>query len=245
MMSAPPAQNDAWDILLETRRTMDLENERRRRPLAERREEDREENLTKFKYSSEICLFQPTPEMGARAECSYEDCLHENTQGQRITQHYRITTTDTYSKPYYHVDCFEAMVDVQELLACDKLCADNSPYRWNNNWPWQWSLMFRKWFEHKGCINLDALAAYIDKWESYEAELPGFSRKFIDAQLKKEPGWEQMKGPKKPILEGYTTSKEGSCELSAIMKHEYREKMSQKFAFSGLQFEGVVNPESG
>ncbi|KAI0183324.1 hypothetical protein EV127DRAFT_447471 [Xylaria flabelliformis] len=242
-MSAPSEFNDIMDILSETRRVMEMEAERRRRPLAERRAEDRERNLAEFKHSSELCIFQPTPARGAKAECSYDDCLHESTQGRRIKQDYRITTTDTDSKPYYHVDCFEAMVDVQELLACNKLCADKSPYRWNNGRPWQWSLMFRKWFEHKGCISLDAIAAYIDEWERYEEELPEFSRKCFQAQREKNPGGEEIKGPKKPILRGYTTRKEDSCTLSAVMKHECSEKLREIFAFRGIQFEGMENPE--
>ncbi|KAH8158549.1 hypothetical protein CIB48_g9694 [Xylaria polymorpha] len=230
--------------ILEMMRGYEVEEERRRQLTpAERLAEDRASHLRYFRHCDARCLFQPTPGRGAAARCSFPGCLHENTEGLHIRQDFRITTANTSPKTYYHVDYFEAMVDVQDLLARDKLVADNSPYNWNNRWPWQWGLMFRKWFEHKGCISLDRIAAYIDDYEAYKNDLGEFSAKYIDAQVKKEPGWEEMKGPRKPILEDYTTSEQDSCKLSAVMDHKDCDKMSGQFEITGLQFTGVVYPE--
>jgi hypothetical protein len=94
--------------------------------------------------------------------------------------------------------------------------------------PWQWGLIIRKWFEHKGCISLDKVAAYIEEWEAYEKERDEFSGEWITwssnhRECKAEPGTcpcpPRPKGPDKPVLKDYTTSEEDGCSLSAVLEH--------------------------
>jgi len=93
---------------------------------------------------------------------------------------------------------------------------------------WQWGLIIRKWFEHKGCISLDKVAAYLEEQEAYEKEHKDFSREWIiwsrnHRECKAKPGPcpcpPPPKGPDKPVLKDYTTSEEDGCNLCDALEH--------------------------
>ncbi|CAK7240827.1 MAG: hypothetical protein STHCBS139747_002275, partial [Sporothrix thermara] len=61
---------------------------------------------------------------------------------------------------YYHVACFEAMVDLAPLVP-DLFSLDTQPYKGDLYSMPRWGVMFRKWFAHKGQINLGKIEEYI------------------------------------------------------------------------------------
>jgi hypothetical protein len=42
--------------------------------------------------------------------------------------------------------------------------------------PWRWGLMILKWFEHKGCISLDKITAYLEERDAFKKEDRDFTR---------------------------------------------------------------------
>jgi len=83
----------------------------------------------------------------------------EETGDYKIYDDYRIMLT-AQERQYFHVICLESALELISLVP-ERLKLDASPYSWNHNWPWTWSLMLRKWFEHRGQINLDKIVQYI------------------------------------------------------------------------------------
>jgi hypothetical protein len=111
------------------------------------------------------------------------------------------------------------MIDLEELIPSKFKMAGA---------PWRWGLIIRKWFEHKGCISLDKVAAYLEEWEAYEKERDDFSGEWIMwsrnyRECKAEPGTcscpPPPKGPDKPVLKDYTTSEEDGCNLWDVLEH--------------------------
>ena len=56
------------------------------------------------------------------------------------------------------------------LLAPIRFRLDTDCYWWNQNWPWIWGLMLRKWFKYGSCINLYKIAGYIKAHKRYKKE---------------------------------------------------------------------------
>ncbi|KAH6988679.1 hypothetical protein EDB80DRAFT_730648 [Ilyonectria destructans] len=63
---------------------------------------------------------------------------------------------DSGDREYYHVSCLEDMLDLASLAPA-QFNLDNDGYRWNGNSPRPWGLMFQKWVEHSGRVDLDTL----------------------------------------------------------------------------------------
>jgi len=148
---------------------------RRNLPPAERLEEAGQNFLRQLERNDRmVFLLQETPPRHpGRAQCQAEDCLYvhaEKANGRYITDDHRICVdrgTSYDGKSYYHVLCLECMIDLEELVPSKFKMAGT---------PGRWSLMFRKWFEHKGCINLDKIAAYLEEREAFKEKLGEFSR---------------------------------------------------------------------
>lgn len=118
---------------------------------------------------------------------------------------------------FYHLPCFDVMVDIKDLLPAQfRLSPDTT-----------WGLMPRKWFEHKGCVDLDILAAYIEAFKEYNknhSEWSSARTKWYNAHKRcGEPAEcacpARPVPPKEPTLEGYTTEDEIRCNLLDLCKH--------------------------
>jgi hypothetical protein len=129
-------------------------------------------------------LLQPTPPGHmAKARCYANCCPFAEKAGKfpiEIRDDFRIVLTSTL-REYFHVGCLEQMLDLP-LLAASRFKLDMASYRWNQNWPWTWGLMLRKWFEHNGRIDLDKIAEYITAYKMSKEELGDFSARHIDWQ---------------------------------------------------------------
>jgi hypothetical protein len=71
---------------------------------------------------------------------------------------YRIVIV-RHEREYFHVSCLELMLDLSSL-APTRFQLDTS----------SWGLMMRKWIEHSGRIELDAISAYIEAHNIFEKE---------------------------------------------------------------------------
>ena len=102
----------------------------------------------------------------ARAGCRAGDCFYapriyiqdefrirvEGVRGQFEPAHYR-------TQHYYHVLCFEAMMDLDEMIPSGKfVCSAGET----------WGLLVRKWFQHRGRINEKVLVEYIKEREEWD-----------------------------------------------------------------------------
>ena len=215
------------------------EEERRHNlPPAERLKEDGQGLLRELENNDRmVFLLQETPlRHFRRARCQAGDCFYvqaKNPSGHDITQDYRICVdkgTSYNGKYYYHVLCFNWMIDLEELIPSKFKMAGA---------PWQWGLIIRKWFEHKGCISLDKVAAYLEEWEVYEKERNDFSGEWImwsrnHRECKAEPGTcscpPLRNGPDKPVLKDYTTSEEDGCDLCDVLEHPRVGDMWEEFS---------------
>lgn len=190
---------------------------------AERLSEDRDENLRSFKDSDDEVLFQATPMRGRKPGCLYDDCLFSASGRRIISEEYRVAVPSLGTKKYYHVECFETMVDVEELLACGKFLPNT-----NAGSPPILPLMFCTWFAYKGHIDLDNISSFIDRVDAFEAEIRDFSTQVIEAQLRKDPIWKEWKVPQKPCPEDYIKPCQEFCKLSVVMKHRRSERLSSQ-----------------
>ncbi|PVH91609.1 hypothetical protein DM02DRAFT_334936, partial [Periconia macrospinosa] len=92
-------------------------------------------------------MLQPTPPgYMARARCRADYCSCAERRGIEIKDEYRIVL-DTRPREYFHISCLEKMLDLPSLAPA-RFRLDTDCYRWNQDWPWTWGLMLRKWFEH-------------------------------------------------------------------------------------------------
>jgi hypothetical protein len=165
-----------------------------------------------------LCL-EPTPNQWSRrftrpTICNY--CLDNDIVDDEIKDDYRVaippeqrrppsglTTVQPNSLPTYaHVRCMEDTIQELASLAPCRFRLDVNPYPWNHRFPWNWSLMLRKWFEHSGQINLDKLAEYIRQYRRYQEATCHFGsaidarqashEQFCGASRKPEEDGEQM-----------------------------------------------------
>ncbi|KAK3359525.1 hypothetical protein B0T25DRAFT_100945 [Lasiosphaeria hispida] len=116
----------------------------------------------------------------ARAGCRAGDCFYaprihiqdefrirvEGVRGEFDPAHFR-------TKHYYHVLCFEAMMDLGEIIPSGKFVCDAGE---------TWGLLVRKWFQHRGRINEKVLVEYIKEREEWDKKHSGgFSPALIRA----------------------------------------------------------------
>jgi hypothetical protein len=104
--------------------------------------------------------------LSARAVCRAGDCFFaprthiqdefrirvEGVRSEFDPAHYR-------TKHYYHVLCFEAMMDLDEMIPSGKFVCDAGE---------TWGLLVRKWFQHRGRINQKVLVDYIKEREEWD-----------------------------------------------------------------------------
>ena len=194
-------------------------------------------------------LLQPTPpRYMARARCRADYCFFAEKAGSRqveIKDEYRIVL-DTQPREYFHVSCLEKMLDLPSL-APTRFRLNTDCYRWNQDWPWTWGLILRKWFEYGGCINLRKIAGYIKAHKRYEKEDDDYDTAWIERELAhqrecndKEGGCKCPPPPEalvEPFLKEYQTNKGDVCPLSKVLRHRYVERL-----VSAIQVDGLLSP---
>ncbi|KAK3934583.1 hypothetical protein QBC46DRAFT_219984, partial [Diplogelasinospora grovesii] len=121
---------------------------------------------------------------------------------------------------YYHVPCFDTMVEAKSLFPSGKFKIDTRR---------SWGLMERKWFEHRSCISLGKIEAYIESCEKYDEELEEWYQAnsrwwnvHYQQRETKPDGSEseppcgcppRPQEPDEPVLRDYTVAKEDACSL--------------------------------
>lgn len=157
----------------------------RRRNLTpdERLAEDREKLLAEILASPRQVTFLEISR-SQRASCQAKnDCFYPRVRperGRKITDECRIrfegATNYSFWAPlthYYHVKCFERMVDLRRLIPGKfKLDPRNAHFTWG--------LMIRKWYEHKGQIDLDKIAAHLQRHRDYEQQYAAHTKEYGD-----------------------------------------------------------------
>lgn len=165
-----------------------------------------------------------------RAQCRAEaDCLflHAGAPRQRaITTETRIRVDGVDSLShwapttyFYHVLCFEEMVDLEELL----------PTKFKLDPQTGWGLLARKWFEHKGCIDVDKIAAFIEAFKAYHKDYSGFSTRWIKWSTNHQKCAPEQATctcppkphpPEKPVLKDYAAGEGERMSLAELALHE-------------------------
>ncbi|CAG9952154.1 unnamed protein product [Clonostachys rosea f. rosea IK726] len=77
----------------------------------------------------------------------------------------------------------------------------------------EWGLLVRRWHEHRGCIDVDVVSAYIAAYKTYEKE------------VKKRNKDENAQPLTKPTLSDYTTGDTVSHCVWDVLCHEDSEEM--------------------
>ncbi|CAK7204315.1 hypothetical protein SEUCBS139899_007070 [Sporothrix eucalyptigena] len=224
---------------------------------AERLREDGDTLLPRLRDAKAQITLQQTPQSyngGARCRAE-DDCLVKRAaedsgkdfpywyDPKKIKDKFRIHVDQgnfnyPYRNMYYHVVCFEAMVDLAPLVL-DLFSLDTQPYKGSLYSIPQWGVMFRKWFAHRGQINLGKIEEYItaeltrdkqygdvvERWEETHKSRECEKRFGLGTpcDCPQRPEW-----PERPILRDYvaTTGDEG-CSLAHIVYHRYCEEMEQ------------------
>ncbi|KAB5513625.1 hypothetical protein GE09DRAFT_1295047 [Coniochaeta sp. 2T2.1] len=120
---------------------------------------------------------------------------------------------------FYHILCFVAMMDVEELIPSKKFTFECGP---------GWGLMVMKWEMHRGRVNLDVLAKFIDDVEQWEEKKENFkssaaaSLGIADGDAEASPTRPPAATQEtKPVLQNYVTNAEGGANLWELMNHPY------------------------
>jgi hypothetical protein len=233
----------------------ELEAERQRRqnlgPMERLREDG--QTLQREIVSNQDTFVTLEVSRSARARCRAEDdCIYAQAEGvtaHPITTKFRIrvdgVTDLTFWRPkthYYHVACFDHMVDLADLI----------PKKFQLDHQRLWGLLIRRWFKHTGRINLEKLATYIKEFETYRESHSDFSTAWTQWTLghgrceadqatcacppKPQP-------PEKPVLKDYTTGEEETCSMGELMKHPNFDDMCDEIWFTSRGYERV-HPET-
>ncbi|KAH6889609.1 hypothetical protein B0T10DRAFT_486472 [Thelonectria olida] len=169
-----------------------------------------------------------------QASCrAEEDCFYSQAEGgcgALIQDVYRIRLDGANdfrfwrrTKHYYHVECFDCMVGLQDLIPA-KFKLDQQRG--------DWGLMVRKWYDHKGHIDLDKITACIEQHKVYKKkydELRGHLNSWYERHLficdsgpagcNCPPKPEEPDSLERPVLEDYTTTGSDGIALLDILKH--------------------------
>lgn len=179
-----------------------------------------------------VVLLQPTPPRHmARARCCADYCLLAKLCGQEevvIKDRYRVVVGEGDQRDYFHVSCIEGMINLPSL-APTRFKLDTSCHRWNDGWPWAWSLMLREWFEHGGCINPDKISEYLAAMKVYSKASARDDTRWIDWQLDHKCDHEERDGKcecspparealVKPVLENQVVEGTEKCPLSQVLR---------------------------
>ncbi|KIX04898.1 uncharacterized protein Z518_05769 [Rhinocladiella mackenziei CBS 650.93] len=140
----------------------------------------------------------------------------EGVNGRYIADEFRVCVDKGRpydGKYYYHTTCFKRIIALENFFPFKLVMGGG---------PWNWAFMVHRWFENKGRINPEKIAAYIETKEQYDEVYEEFSSKWIGWSLKHqkceaEIGMcgcpPQPTGPEEPVMRGYKTSKEDGCRL--------------------------------
>lgn len=252
------AQKLTRDELMRVREAINEEEERRKGlTLAARLEEDGDKLLPRLRNDKAQITLQRTPVShngGARCRAG-SDCVIRcaiELSGKVIPTWYdptkikdefriHIDRGGSYDRHvYYHVACFEAMIDLAPLVP-DLFSLDTQPYKGNLNSIPRWGVMFRKWFAHRGQINLGKIEEYITaelardeqycqlikRWEEIHKSRKCEQRFDLGApcDCPQRPEW-----PERPILRNYVaTTRDEGCSLADIVHNCYCEMMKQNW----------------
>ncbi|KAF2752835.1 hypothetical protein EJ05DRAFT_505660 [Pseudovirgaria hyperparasitica] len=197
------------------------------------------------------------PKYMARARCSAACCnfaKEARSSHVEIKDDYRIML-GVRERKFFHVTCFEHNIDPSSLLPA-RLKLDAASYRWNDNWPWTWGLIIRKWFDCKGYIDLNQIAQYIDDYEKHEEESGEWDTIEISRQLAQQRGDGSVEDAPEifllpptvtPTLESYAMASDLPCALSTVLQHKYVERLAPAIAINSIisgDF-SLVFPERG
>lgn len=156
-----------------------------------------------------------------------QDCFHLDPSDYRgyadIHDEFRIRVNGVRGElshwrttHFYHILCFAAMMDVERLIPSKKFTFERGP---------GWGLMVMKWEMHRGRVNLDVLAKFIDEMEQWEERsgaqylyaAAGFG--IADRDEDTSPTRLPAATPEtKPVLQNYITNFEGGANLWELMK---------------------------
>lgn len=221
---------------------IDAEEDRRSRLTPDERMREDGEELRRFESepAMTIILQRSPPENMKRAECRAVPCpiaaMSPGDEG-RIMEDYRLVLVSDNRDKYFHISCLERMISLSSL-APSRFKLDAKCYKWRDGWPWTWSLMLRKWFEHSGCIDLAKVAEYIDAYDTFKQKESDFATQFNEwhfthlrectADLESCECAPEPKGPVAPTLEGYKTEKAEVSSIAEVLKHPYLKRLSPK-----------------
>lgn len=223
-----------WEAEQERRHNLDL---------CDRLMEDGRELRQKIESNSAMIAFLEKSRSG-RARCrAYDDCCiyaQENTAtGKTIATKFRIRLEGVkdpsfwgLTTHYYHVECFECMVDLEELIPEKVQLEDRS-----------WGLMVRKWFEHRGQTNLAKIETYIKEYKVFEKECERADSDRVERDMqwwgtghhdcaRDEAGCSRPLPPKlaeTPILSDYVLKEGDICCLDDVLSHELVDELPDMF----------------
>lgn len=168
-----------------------------------------------------------------KSNLQYYDVLHRK-RGKILDDYRILVNRGPFDKGYYHIRCFETMVDLAPLIP-DKFFLDTNTSRVGAfEAPPSWGLMFRSWFENKGHIDLEKIEAYIDAEKAYRG-IEG------DSGSDTHPP-----NTARPVLRDHVTAAGGGCSLSDVVEHRYCDLMpngwTAMYGPSGLNWT-IVFPE--
>ncbi|KAF7552131.1 hypothetical protein G7Z17_g4538 [Cylindrodendrum hubeiense] len=253
------ASEHRWETVKEEReaaeRTREAEETRRRNlEPHERLQEDGAALQLEIESNPDMLVFLETSR-SQNAQChAKDDCFYVRNEAafdNFIWDKSRIRVNgvrdETYwgvETHYYHVICFNYMISVEDLIP-SKFKLEGS-----------WGLMVRKWYQHKGCIDLDKIAAYIAEYKAYEERETDRCGPHHVRALHHGPQCDAESDPTtcscppapraldKPVLRDYTTGPENKVELSDVLSHQDVDEMRYIHVFTwGVGFE-VVAPET-
>ena len=170
-----------------------------------------------------------------QAQCRADNCVYLRAKvptGDIIKTHYRICFrgAETVSRVrrtthHYHVLCFESMVRLRDLVPSKVKMASSSG---------RWGLMVEKWFEHKGRIDLDKIAVFLEELAIYDAEYSEWCSRYTMRSLDHERNCKDKEPeckcpgpppqPERPQLGNYTTDDGVMCPLFRVLRHPLVEK---------------------
>ncbi|KAI0380709.1 hypothetical protein F5Y04DRAFT_257216 [Hypomontagnella monticulosa] len=258
--SLPPTSHrelpeDFMEKLAAATQAFEAERERHRNldPMERLREDGQELQRKILSNQNMSVTFEVS--RSSRARCRAEDdCLHVQAEfptGKTIIDNCR-TRVDGVNDPlhwhpatyYYHVLCFDQMVDLVDLIPNKFQLAGHTA----------WGLMIRKWFEYKGCIDLEKLAIYIEAVKAYKEKILALSTPWIEwdhghrqCEADKTPCTcpPRPEAPEEPVLKNdYTTTEEERCSLGELVEHPNFDDICDQFWFTGRGLERVrVIPE--
>lgn len=183
-----------------------------------------------------------------RARCRAErDCLYARKKiasGMTIVADFRIRLEGVKDMGFwgptthlYHVECFGWMVGLEKLIPENLKLEDRD-----------WGLMVRKWYEHKGRIDLAKIGTYIKEHKAFEEEYERANPDRVPCGMQwwllghvdctgGEAGCTRPPPPMPagtPILRDYVLEGDRGCKLSAVLHNELVDELPDSLQRAGL-----------